>query len=173
MNTKIRKLSTLAALVVVGSIVAQANAATVTNGKSASADVVIVESTITSHTLTAAQASIAAGQQAAPIAAANGEVKAGATDKLAIKWDEAGCAVDTGNALICSVSGKTAPTVNQAKFTLSAAHGTAALASVSGATNWFSNESAADFKYVVILDDNQSVNPDTYTLLVDAGVVTN
>ncbi|EOT1929384.1 hypothetical protein ACNHUP_004476 [Serratia marcescens] len=171
MNTNIRKLSTLAALMVAGAVAGQANAAAVTGSVPASADVVIATTTITSHTLTAAQGSIAAGVQNASITAANGEVKAGTTDVLAIKWDEAGCAVDTGNALMCTVSGNTS--TNKAKFTLAQRGGEATLAAVPGAAGWYGNGTQADFNYVVTLNDGQTVPADTYTVTVDAGVVTN
>ncbi|MBH2766581.1 hypothetical protein I5Q31_05590 [Serratia marcescens] len=173
MNTKQLKLALLASLMALGAMANEVHAASVTSGAPATADVVVAASTITSHTLTAAQSSIAAGLQSSSITAANGEVKAGATDELTIKWDESSCALDTGSALICSVSGKTTPATNKAKFSLHAAGGNAALTAVPGvAPTWYSNGTQADFKYVVTLDSGQTVNADTYTLLVDAGVVT-
>jgi hypothetical protein len=172
MNIKERKLSVLAALMLTATVAGQASAATITGSTPATANVVVAVSHITSHSLTAAQASISEGLQSAAITAANGEVKAGATDVLAIKWDESACAVDTGSALVCSVSGQTT-TTNQAKFSLHANGGGAALDAVSGVTPaWYGNATQQDFKYVVTLDAGQTVNADTYTLVVDAGVVT-
>lgn len=170
MNTHKLKLSLLGSLLVTGVMIGQAQAASISSGKSATVDVIVANSSITEHTLNAVAGSIAAGAQTAAITAADGEVIGGANDELSIKWDESACTLDAGSALICTVPGKVTPS-NTAKFSLHTQG--AALAAVAGVTpTWYSNGTKGDFKYTVTLDAGQTVNADTYKLVVAAGVVT-
>lgn len=172
MNTHKLKLSLLGTLLVAGALTGQAQAATVTGVKSSNAvDIVVTTTTITSHTLTANQATIAAGDQTG-ISVADGLVEAGATDMLAVRWDTSICGAGTTALQDCSISGKDDAT-RKAKFTLTGKG--SALSALDAAANkaWFTdNATAGSLAYVVTLDGGQKVEADTYTLKVDAGVVT-
>lgn len=172
MNTHKFKLSLLGTLLVAGAMTGPVQAATVTGvTPAAPVDIVVTTTTITSHTLTANQATIAAGAQNG-IAVADGMVKAGATDKLAVRWDSSVCGAGTTAPEDCSISGKDNAT-HKAKFTLSGKGMTLTAVDAAANKEWFTDGTAAGtLAYVVNLDGGQTVEADTYTLKVDAGVVT-